>query len=104
MNIRFFDSHLEKFIYSLDEATTAKILRTIDLLEMFGNQLTLPHSKKVQARLFELRILGKQQIRIFYTFHKDKAFLLHGFVKKSNQIPKKELSLALQKLKALDSI
>ena len=104
MNIRFFDSQLENFIYSLDKATFAKVLRTIDLLEMFGNQLTLPHSKKVQARLFELRILGKQQVRIFYTFHKEEAFLLNDFVKKSNRIPKKELSLAIQKLKTLDAL
>ena len=101
MNINFFDTQLEKFIHSLNEATIAKVLRTIDLLEMFGHKLTLPHSKKVHAELFELRVRGKQEIRIFYTFHKDEAVLLHGFVKKSKRIPKKELSLALQKLKHL---
>ena len=104
MNIRFFDAQLEKFIHSLDESTIAKILRTIDLLEMFGHKLTLPHSKKVHVELFELRIRGKQEIRIFYTFHKDEAILLHGFVKKSERIPKKEMLTALQKLKILDSI
>ncbi|MBI2515175.1 type II toxin-antitoxin system RelE/ParE family toxin [Candidatus Wolfebacteria bacterium] len=102
MNIRFFDTQLEKFIRSLDESTIAKVLRTIDLLEMFGHQLGLPHSKKVHTHLFELRILGKQEVRIFYTFHTDEAVLLHGFVKKSNRIPKKEFTTALQKLETLD--
>lgn len=64
MNIRFFDSRLEKFIHSLNEATIAKVLRTIDILEMFGHKLALPHSKKVHAELFELRIRGKQEVRI----------------------------------------
>lgn len=104
MNVRFFDAQLEKFIQSLDEPTIAKVLRTIDLLEMFGNQLGLPHSKKVHAKLFELRIRGRQEVRIFYTFHKNEAVLLHGFVKKSKRIPKKELRVSLQKLETLDSL
>lgn len=101
MNIRFFDTQLEKFIHSLDESTTAKVLRTIDLLEMFGHNLTLPHSKKVHSQLFELRVRGKQEVRIFYTFYKNEVILLHGFVKKSKRLPKKEINTALQKLQYL---
>lgn len=101
MNVRFFDAQLEKFMYSLDEATVAKVLRTIDLLEMFGYKLTPPHSKKVHTELFELRMRGKQEVRIFYTFYKDEAILLHGFVKKSKRIPTKEMRTALQKLQRL---
>lgn len=103
MNIRFYDSRLESFIRSLDASTIAKVLRTIDLLETFGHQLGLPHSKRVHTRLFELRTRGKQEVRIFYTFHRGEVVLLHGFVKKSERIPKKELLAALQKLGALDA-
>ena len=71
MNIRFFNVQIEKLIHSLDEATIAKVLRTIDLLEMFGHKLTPPHSKKAHTQLFELRVRGKQELRVFYTFHKD---------------------------------
>jgi len=102
MNIRFFDSELEKFIHALGPETIAKVLRVIDLLEQFGHQLALPHSKKLAERLFELRVRGKQEVRIFYAFHKGKAVLLHGFVKKSKRIPARELKTALQKSKALD--
>ena len=102
MNIKFFDSPVEKFIDSLERPTRAKIFRAIDLLDMFGNKLGLPHSKKVDSHLFELRARGKQEIRIFYTFHKDSAVLLHGFIKKSQRIPKKEIDMAIQKLKLLD--
>ena len=104
MEIHIIDSSLEKFIKSLEKQTIAKVLHTIDLLEEFGPRLGLSHSKKVSARLFELRIRGKQEIRIFYTFHQPKIILLHGFIKKSQKIPQREIQTALQKLKQLDRV
>lgn len=104
MRIHILDSSLEKFIKSLEKLTIAKVLRTIDLLEKFGPKLGLPHSKKISARLFELRIRGVQEVRIFYTFHKSEILLLHGFVKKSLKIPLKEIHNGLQKLIKLDTI
>lgn len=104
MQIKIFDSILEQFIQSLEKATIAKVLRTIDLLERFGHQLGMPHSKKIGAALFELRVRGQQEIRIFYTFQNNTIVLLHGFIKKSQRIPKRELHTAHQKLLTLDSI
>lgn len=104
MQIKIFDNSLEKFIGSLQKPTIAKALRTIDLLEAFGSRLGMPHSKKVANRLFELRIRSEQEVRVLYTFHKASIILLRGFIKKSNKIPRKELRLALEKLKGLDDI
>ncbi len=101
MEIQIFDSSLERFISKLDKPAIAKTLRTIDLLERFGHNLGLPHSKKISARLFELRIHSAQNVRIFYTFHKSKIFLLHAFIKKSQKIPQREINIAFQKLKNL---
>jgi len=104
MEIRILDTSLERFIESLEKPTIAKVLRTIDLLEKFGQKLGPPHTKKISTHLFELRISGKQEIRIFYSFHKSQILLLHGFVKKSQKIPQKEIKIALQKLKLLDRV
>jgi len=101
MEIHILDNSLDKFIKSLQKPTIAKVLRTIDLLEKFGEKLGPPHTKKISVRLFELRILGKQEVRIFYTFRKSQISLLHGFVKKSQKTPRKEIKTALQKLKQL---
>lgn len=101
MKIQFFDDDLERFLQNLEKSTIAKVLHTIDLLERFGNDLGMPHSKKIGDRIFELRVRGKQEIRILFTYHKQSAVLLHGFVKKSQQIPQKELRLAQQKLQIL---
>ncbi len=97
----FFDWGVESFIQALEKPTIAKVLRVIDLLEKFGHQLGLPHSKKVCANLFELRIRGQQEVRIFYTFQKGNIIILYGFIKKSQLIPRKEIKQAKRKLKDL---
>jgi phage-related protein len=101
VEIIFFDPNLEDFIEGLERPTLAKILRTLDLLEQFGNGLGMPHSKKIGQNLFELRIRGKQEIRIFYTFRKNTIVLLSGFVKKSQRIPRQWILLAKRRLDSL---
>jgi len=64
----------------------------------------MPHSKSVGRSLFELRIRGQQEIRLIYTFSSNRVIILHGFVKKSQKMPKKELVIAQQKLLTLDTI
>jgi len=104
MKIRIFDVSLEKFIKGLQKPAIAKVLRTIDLLEKFGQKLGPPHTKKISANIFELRVPGKQEVRVFYSFHKSQIFLLHGFIKKSQKIPPREIKIAFQKLKLLDRV
>ncbi len=104
MKIQIFGESLEKFIKSLEKSTIAKVLRIIDLLEMFGHYLGMPHAKKISDQIFELRVRGKQEVRIFYTFYKNKIVLLHGFIKKSAKIPQKEINNALTKLKHLTGL
>ena len=98
MKIQIFNNSVERFILSLEENTKARAIHTIDLLEKFGNKLRMPHSKKVSKNLFELRIQGQQNVRILYTFHNNKAILLHGFIKKLPKIPKKEIELAIKRM------
>ncbi len=85
---------VETFLESLNEKEIAKTIRTIELLEEFGNGLGMPHSKHLADGLLELRIRGKREIRIFYCFDKNKAILLHAFVKKTQRTPEKELNKA----------
>jgi len=94
-------SGVEKFIGNLEETTTAKVFRNIDLLEKFGHELRSPHTKKIKTNLFELRIRGQQEVRIFYTFYKKEIVLLHGYVKKSQKTPKRELEYALKQFRVL---
>jgi len=90
MQITLLDS-VETFLSSLNEKETAKAIRTIELLEKFGNNLGMPHSRHMADGLLELRIRGTREIRIFYCFRKNKAVLLHSYIKKKQKTLDKEL-------------
>lgn len=91
MEVHFFHEDIEKFFYSLEEFTFAKIIRMITRLERFGNHLGMPHSKMLMSGIFELRIRGVQEIRILYTFHNNSAVLLNGFIKKTSKTPERNI-------------
>ena len=78
----------------------AKIRDTIKLLQEFGIRLGLPHAKKLTGtELWELRIIGADSIRIFYIAISGRNFLvLHGFKKKKDKIPPKEIRTAEDRL------
>jgi len=92
---------VEEFIKNLPEKPRSRIYYTLELLEELGVNLGLPHAKKVTGTpLWELRILGENSLRFFYVAKIDQAFLLlHGFSKKRQKIPRKEIKIALERLK-----
>ena len=55
----------------------------------------MPHAKPIGNSLFELRVRGKQEVRVIYVFaYQNYIVILHGFLKKTNSIPAKELKIA----------
>ena len=94
------DKHVEEFIKSLNSNTISKVTRVINLLENYGNLLRMPYSKKITKDIFELRIRGTEEIRILYSFGKTQTiYLLHGFKKKTEKTPVKEIRHAQSRLK-----
>ncbi|MCL5746759.1 MAG: type II toxin-antitoxin system RelE/ParE family toxin [Patescibacteria group bacterium] len=92
------ENPVEDFIKSCDPLTAAKIIHTVDLLEKFGFMLKMPHSKKLTKEIYELRIRGKEEVRIFYSFKKSRIYLLHAFKKKTQKTPEKEIKTAKKRL------
>ncbi len=101
MNVIFFNSKVKSNLFSLEKSSSAKSSRQIKLLETFGNKLGMPYSKQISKNLFELRIRGKQEIRILYCFHQNQAVILHFFIKKSQKTPIKEIKIALSRIAVL---
>ena len=97
---------VKDFIKSLENETRSKVGRLISLLQIHGNLLRMPYSKKITKDIFELRIRGVDEIRIFYAFGKGKViYLLHGFKKKSQKTSIREIIIAEKRLKeALDKV
>lgn len=94
------DIPVNEFMLSLEPKTESKVRGVIRLLKAFGINVGLPHVKKLTGTdLWELRIVGSDSIRIFYVAITGKAFLLlHGFKKKTDKTPAKEIKTALDRL------
>lgn len=89
-----------EFIQNLDPKVKSKVIAVMNLLKEFGTLVGPPHSKKVTGTpLWELRILGSDNIRIFYVAIVNRKFLLlHGFQKKRQKTDKKEIKTAVDRL------
>lgn len=92
---------IEIFLDSLDKKARLKVVRAFELLKAFGLAGGYPHVKKLTGTdLWEYRILGSDSIRIFYVSRANKMFLiLHGFKKKKQKTPAKEIKIAHERLK-----
>lgn len=75
-------------------------------LEEFGLKAVIPHVKKIRKTdIWELRILGKDNIRVFYGILINKRIMiLHGFIKKKQKTPTKEISIALSRWQEVNRI
>lgn len=91
MNIKVL-FELKKFLKNLDKSIQGQILIMIDMLEENAQSLRMPYSKSLGKGLFELRIIGKIQVRIFYCFHKNTAYLLDIIVKKNQKLSPDNIS------------
>ena len=90
------EAPVEEFLDSLNPKMRNKAVRSLELLEEFGNTLREPNSKAMGDGLFELRIKFSSDIsRIFYFFVVDNRIILtNGFIKKTQKTPKREIALA----------
>jgi len=86
----------EDFINSLDIKMSAKIYRTLQMLEVNGPALREPYSKHLDDGIFEIRVkLGSNLSRVLYFFYIEKRIVAtHGFIKKTQKTPKEEIERA----------
>lgn len=90
------DPRVDKEIRSLPEKENARIVRVMELLEDNGFGLTEPYLKKLTSGLWELRA-GRR--RLLFGIVGDRATIVNIFLKKTQKTPKKELELAIRRLK-----
>lgn len=98
-------SSVYEFINSLNANAKSKVINSLNLLEEFGLRAGANRVQKLTGTdLWELRILGQDNIRIFYVAITGKSFLLlHGFIKKKQKTDKKEIKIATERLKEFES-
>lgn len=101
MKIKFYEDEqgnvpVREFLDSLDIKMRQKMLRSIQALQDMGISLRMPLSESLGDGIFELRAkVGSNISRVMYFFIiGDSAVLTHGFIKKTQKTPVKELEKA----------
>ena len=94
--IDYYSEDVRLEIEALPVGLRASYARLTELLEEFGLELRMPHSRAMGSGLFELRPRGREGIaRVFYcTKVGRKIIILHSFIKKTNETPKREMDIA----------
>jgi phage-related protein len=88
-----------EFIEELSVVEQAKIRNALRLLQEFGTNLSMPHARPIQGKLWELRAGG---VRLFYFAYIGHQFvILHGYRKQSMKAPDREIAIALRRMEEL---
>jgi len=99
------NSPIKEFLTKSNEVLRTKILRQIKYIQEFGLTPSIPNLKKISGTpLWEIRILGKDNVRIFCsTLPNKEVKILHIFAKRRQKTPQKEIRRALQCYKEITS-
>ena len=90
-----------EFLDDLQGGTRAKVVRMFDRLAEYGVLLDEPFTRQIRGKIRELRVKDNQgNVRILYfTFTGRRFILLHGFLKKTDKTPEREIDLAEKRMK-----
>jgi len=99
--IQFFAVSVQMGIEKWPVGVYASFVRISEQMLVSGPNLGMPYTKAMGDGLFEIRARGPEGIgRAFFCCMKGRrVVILHGFVKKSQATPMKELRLAKQRMK-----
>ena len=99
--ILFFATSVHALIEKWPVGIYASFVRITEQMVVSGPHLGMPYTKAMGDGLFEIRARGPEGIgRAFFCCMKGKRIvILHGFVKKTQATPIKELRLAKQRMK-----
>lgn len=89
---------VSEFIESLDKVKRARVDRLYDLFELYGTYLPSKYLKKIAKEVWELR---PGDVRLFMTIRGNTGFVVHGIFKKTQKTPKRDLDLAIKRIKEL---
>jgi phage-related protein len=94
--IDYYSEAVRQEIEALPVGIRAAYARLTELVEEFGLDVRMPHSRAMGSGLYELRPRGREGIaRVFYcTVVGRRIIVLHSFIKKTAGAPARELALA----------
>lgn len=92
---------VEEWLDSVPLDARADIFRIFDLMEEHGLNVGMPYIRPIEGKIYEVRAKEKDGIyRVLYFAHTGKRFvMLHGFMKKTQKTPRKEIEIAKERMK-----
>lgn len=88
-------SPIDEFLDELTELHRAKIMKWLKYLENEGPNLPRPYADTVEGKIRELRIsIAHHQYRLLYFFSGKTIVIIHAFLKKTSEVPKREIERA----------
>ena len=110
MKVKFFETSsgrqpIKEFLELCSSDVRSDFIDAVSLLEQ-GRLLEMPISRNLSSifsGLHEMRLKDRSgQYRFFYYVKKrDGIYFVHAFKKKTQELPKKEIELALKRLKEI---
>ncbi len=110
ISVRFYKSEIgnepvKDWLLTLEKEDRKIVGSDIQTVE-FGFPLGMPLVKKVDTKykLWEVRskLASHKIARVIFTIYKDCMILLHGFIKKDQEMPDKEKNTAIERRKNID--
>ncbi len=100
-SIEYFSPRVKAEIWSWPRGTLASFYRIVERMAAHGPNLGMPYTRALGRGLFEIRARGPEGIgrAFFCTLAGQRVVVLHGFVKKSERTPRRELLIARERLK-----
>jgi phage-related protein len=104
-DVAFFSASVQALIERWPVGIYASFVRIAEQITFSGPNLGMPYTKAMGNGLFEIRARGAEGIgRAFFCCMKGKrVVILHGFIKKTQASPVKELRLARLRMKEVSN-
>ena len=98
--VEFFNGSVRNEIWKWPAGIRANLVRIVERMSIYGPNLGMPYTRPFGRGLFEIRAKGQEGIgRAFFCMTAGRRIvILHGFIKKTDKTPRKELNLAIRRM------
>ena len=103
--LEFYNQTVQNEILDWPDGIQASFTRIAEQMTAHGPNLGMPYTRAMKEGLFEIRAKGREGIgrAFFCTLIGRRIVILHGFIKKTEQTPTRELKIARQRLKEVQN-
>lgn len=87
------------FLSDLDVSVRTDAYKLLKLLEQYGHSLSMPVAKPIGDGLWELRLVGRPQIRMLYGFCDGIPIVVLALRKQRSALPQSSITLARKRFR-----